>query len=183
MRKEDMTTFEFEGRIFHIEFLDDYDSSPPWKESDGHGPVSEWTCRDKKAGEWVLCEDYPSRRYYDFAEAMRIAKRDGWGAPPYGVGTKGERAVRAVTADFEYLRRWCTDQWKYVTLHIVLFNEDDDDILYEDYLGRVEYDYTSDGYWLEEARGLAANIMDEVRDQEQKMKIANRFREAMECGL
>lgn len=177
-----MTPFEFNGRTFHVELLDDDFCMAPWEENDGHGPVSDWTRRDKKAGEWVLCEERRMKRYYDFSEAMRMAKRDGWDTPPYGVGTKGERAVRAVMADFEYLRRWCNDQWKYVTLHVILF-DDDDDILYEDYLGSVEYDYTSDGYWLEEARGLAANIMDEVRDQEQKMKITNRFREAMECGL
>lgn len=181
MRKEDMINFEFEGRTFHVEVLDDDFCSPPWEEYDGHGPVSEWTRRDKKAGEWVLCEDKGSKRYYDFSEAMKMTKRDEWDSPPYGVGTKGERALRAVTADFEYLRRWCTDQWKYVTLHVVLFNGDD--ILYEDYLGRVEYDYTSDGYWLEAARELAAKVMYEVRDQERKMRVANRFREAMECGV
>jgi hypothetical protein len=57
------------------------------------------------------------------------------------------------------------------------------DIEYEDYLGGVEYDYSSNGYWLEAAKEMASEIMYEVKRQELKAKIANRFTEAMECGL
>jgi len=97
-----------------------------------------------------------------------------------------ERALRAVKADFEWLRKWCNDDWKYVTLHVILFGEVDEfgyaEVEYEDYLGRVEYDY-SNGYWLEAAKEMASEIMYEVKRQELKVKIANRFTEAMECGL
>lgn len=183
----DLTAFDYEGKTFHVKIMDDDCCEPPWEHCDGHGPVSDWTRRDKKAGEWVLCEDNGLKRYYDFAEAMRMAKEEGWDAKPYGVGTKGERALRAVTADFEWLRKWCNDDWKYVTLHVTLFGEVDEygyaDVEYEDYLGRVEYDYSSNGYWLEAAKEMASEIMWQVRDQEKKAKIANRFTEAMECGL
>lgn len=85
----------------------------PWEREDGHGPVSEWTTRDKRPGERVLSSDRSSKRYYDVQEAIAIAKRDGWDAKPYG-GTKGAKAVRAVEADFERLRQWCADEWRYV---------------------------------------------------------------------
>lgn len=182
-----LMTFDYEGKTFHVEIMDDDCCEPPWEHCDGHGPVSDWTRRDKKAGEWVLCEDRGSKRYYDFSEAMKMAKKEGWDAPPYGVGTKGERALRAVTADFEWLRKWCNDGWRYATLHVILFGEVDEygyaDIEYEDYLGGVEYDYSSNGYWLEVAKEIASEIMYEVKRQELKAKIANRFTEAMECGL
>ena len=65
----------------------DSDTGAPWSEHDGHGPVSDWTTRDKRPGELVLCSDRNSRRYYDFAEACRIARRDGWGWMPGKVTT------------------------------------------------------------------------------------------------
>lgn len=101
--------FTLEARI---EYDDDCDA--PWDRECGHGPVSDWTRRDKYAGERVLCQDRSSYRYYDFAEAVKIAKRDGWDAPPYKTGTKGEQAARAAEADFQRLRAWCDDQWHYV---------------------------------------------------------------------
>jgi len=92
----------------------DEDSGPPWKNNDGHGPVSEWTGRDKRPGEVVLHEDHGSKRYYDWQEAIKIAKRDGWDAKPYKTGTKGQQAARAVESDFRYLRAWCNNEWCYV---------------------------------------------------------------------
>jgi len=77
--------FRYVATVHH-----DSDMGPPWEEHDGHGPVSDWTGRDKRPGELVLCTDRGSRRYYDFAEACRIARRDIWGIPPKGL--KVERA-------------------------------------------------------------------------------------------
>lgn len=187
LKPYDLTSFDYEGKTFHVDIMDDDFCEAPWDRYDGHGPVSDWTRRDKKAGEWVLHVDGGFKRYYGFAEAMKVAKKEGWDAPPYGVGSKGEQALRAVTADFEWLRKWCNDDWKYVTLHVILFGEVDEygyaDIEYEDYLGGVEYDYSSNGYWLDAAKEIASEIMYEVKRQELKVKIANRFTEAMECGL
>lgn len=90
----------------------DDDMGEPWKEHDGHGPVSDWTRRDKRPGERVLIEDRGSRRYYDFAEAVKIARRDGWNAEPYSdTETAGERAAKAAEADFRNLKAWCNDEW------------------------------------------------------------------------
>jgi len=54
----------------------------PWDEECGHGDVSDWTTRDKLPGELVLSEDGRSKRFYDFAGACKIARRDGWGFLP-----------------------------------------------------------------------------------------------------
>lgn len=94
----------------------DSDMGPPWENAEGHGPVSDWTTRDKRPGERILSADGSLKRFYDVQEATAIAKRDGWDAPPYKTGTKGERAARAVQADFDNLREWCNDQWFYVGL-------------------------------------------------------------------
>ena len=94
----------------------------PWKEHDGHGPVSEWTTRDKRPGERILVADdrlySKMRRYYDVERAVTIAKRDGWDAPPYGEGTPGERAARAVERNFQALRAWCHDEWYWGSMHL-----------------------------------------------------------------
>lgn len=112
----DGDTIEHKGRTFTVEFPYDDSGRVPWEDCDGHGIVSEWTNRDKSPGERVLHSDRSSRRYYDVQETMKIALRDGWNAAPYDVPgeTKRQRAARAVDADFEYLRRWCNDQWSYV---------------------------------------------------------------------
>lgn len=104
-------TAEHNGHTITLEWHYDPDCEAPWEHEDGHGPVSDWTTRDKRPGELVLHSDRHSYRYYDYAEAIKIAKRDGWDAPPYKTGTKGERAHRAVMRDFEYLKDWCEDRW------------------------------------------------------------------------
>lgn len=76
-------TLEVDGFTVMATIHDDPDSGPPWKEHDCHGWVTRWTSRDKAPGELVLNEDHGSRRFYDFAGAVRLARRDGWGAKPY----------------------------------------------------------------------------------------------------
>jgi hypothetical protein len=68
-----------EGYVFKVFLVDDPDMEAPWDNADGHGPVSEWTQRDKRPGEWELNRDHGSKRFYDAQEANKIAKRDGWG--------------------------------------------------------------------------------------------------------
>ena len=101
--------FEVTATIHH-----DGDHGAPWEEEDGHGEVSEWTARDKRPGERVLISDRQSKRFYDFAGAVELAKRDGWDTPPYGTGTKGERAARAAEADYRNLKAWADNEWYYV---------------------------------------------------------------------
>jgi len=105
-------TIEHNGKKYVVELWRDEDMGPPWKEHDGHGVVSDWTGRAKAPGELVLAEDRGMRRYYDFAESVQIAKRDGWDTPPYDkADSPGRKAAKAARADYEYLRRWCNDDW------------------------------------------------------------------------
>ena len=72
--------FTYTATVHH----DSYHGAP-WDDCDGHGPVSDWTNRDKLPGELILTSHTRAgqRRYYDFAEACRIARRDGWGFLPH----------------------------------------------------------------------------------------------------
>jgi len=154
-----------------IKWYHDEDSGPPWEACDGHGPVSEWTTRDKRPGERLLCSDRNSKRYYDFAGAIKLAKKDGWDAPPYKTGTKGEQALRAVESDYEHLRRWCNDDWHYVGYQIEIEGQ-----IYEDSLWGIESDgmddVTKDAFaeaiaWLdrellESERAACSDIMTEA---------------------
>lgn len=101
----------------------DSDMEAPWEEHDGHGPVSGLVRRDKRPGERVLQAESRVAIYYDFAEAVRIAKRDGWlcGNPSHSHATKdgvyvkrGELAACAVKADFQRLRAWCRGEWEWI---------------------------------------------------------------------
>ncbi|QPZ53260.1 hypothetical protein AchV4_0053 [Achromobacter phage vB_AchrS_AchV4] len=125
----DGDTFEHKGRTFRVFIEYDDDGTPPWERADGHGPVSDWTSRDKRPGEWVLSSDRGSKRFYDAQEAARLARVDGWGlddnerarlAAKLGREPKpGEVRAEAVRRDFEFLRRWCADQWHYVGVAVV----------------------------------------------------------------
>jgi hypothetical protein len=117
-------TFEHKGYSFVARFYHDPNFGAPWEEHDGHGPVTDWTTRNKLPGERVLVSDRHWFKYYDWQEAMRIAKRDGWNAPPYEEGSKGQKAARAVQRDFEYLRGWCDGAWHWCGISVTLANED-----------------------------------------------------------
>lgn len=74
--------FTHNGKVYTATTERDDHTGAPWEEHDGHGEVSEWTTRAKLPGELVLSGDGPSKRFYDFAGACRIARRDGWGYLP-----------------------------------------------------------------------------------------------------
>lgn len=63
-------TKEHRGHTITLKWCFDYDCEAPWEHEDGHGPVSDWTTRDKAPGELVLNSDRRSYRYYDYAEAI-----------------------------------------------------------------------------------------------------------------
>ena len=113
------------GLRFRVNAEYDLYTAPPWEECDGHGHgiVSDWTTRAKKPGECILASDRSSHLFYDIAESIKIAKRDNWGAK---TGTKGEQAARAVNADFDYLRRYCADQWHYIGVIVTQIDENDE---------------------------------------------------------
>ncbi len=142
----------------------------PWKENDGHGPVSEWTTRDKRPGERVLSMDRHSKRFYDFAAAVEIAKRDRWDAPPYKTGTKGEQAVRAVESDFQFLKSWCADEWFYAVVSVSLLDVDGEEIA-ADWLRGVE---GKGDYW----RECAADMLNELIAQHSAETVERAYWEA-----
>lgn len=159
------------GLVIRIKTEHDQTHSAPWKECDGHGPVSEWTTRDKGPGERIISTDRRSHRFYDFAEAVKIAKRDGWGLTPEKLTalaakqthllTTGEIAVASVEADFEFLRGWCADEWQYIAITVSLENGDGQELA-SDSLGGVE---SFGNYWKEQAAEMA-NTLIEANEKE-----------------
>lgn len=139
-------TIEQHGATYLVEWFYDSDHGAPWEECDGHGVVSDWERRDKRPGEFILSSDRGSKRFYDFQATMAIAKRDGWNTAPYDWPTKGAQAQAAVMADYEYLRRWCNDQWHYCGI-VVTRMEDGEKTSDESSLWGIEEDgYLSFGY-------------------------------------
>lgn len=117
------------GHTFRVDRVYDQDLGEPWKEHDGHGIVSDWTTRDKRPGERVLRSDRGSKRYYDFAETVKIALKDGWSTEKARQTpdlSKKQIAAMAVEADFEYLRGWCNGEWHWCGLIVTLLEEDED---------------------------------------------------------
>jgi hypothetical protein len=135
---------------FKVEFTDDTGAGAPWGNSDGHGVVSEWTTRPKRAGELLLNQDRNSKRYYDFAEACRTALREGW-----DMATNKEQAAKAARADYEFLRAWCTDQWRYVIIDVTLLDEEGEPTEVRDALCGVE---TFNDYHETQARTMVDDL-------------------------
>lgn len=117
-------TREALGHTWTIEWIADHDSAAPWESEDGHGPVSDWTGRDKRPGELILHADRGSRRYYDFQAAVKQARAEGWNVAPYEWPTKGVQANNAAWTDFERLRDWCNDGWHYCGITVKLDGTD-----------------------------------------------------------
>lgn len=171
-------TMKYKGYLFTIEVDYDEFEEPPWLHCDGHGPVSDWTTRDKKPSEVVLWTVGGANLYYDFSRAMKKAKEERWDAAPYGQGTKGERAERAVRADIKYLRDYIDNVWVYVTLSVTLRGSG-----YTTSLGGVEYDYSENGHWMTEVHLMADELISNKLADLIAAKIASRFKDAMTCGL
>lgn len=146
----DGDTFKHRGYTFKVEFPYDTDMREPWSEADGHGTVSDWRSKDSKApGERVLCTDHGRARFYDFAGAVKTARKDKWGCKHSkmvdgtfvsGHDTPGTLAACAAESDFQYLKDWCEDRWHYLDVHVTLMkNEDEEDERNIDkWLGGVE---------------------------------------------
>lgn len=109
-------TLELDGFTLTATIHRDTDAGPPWENEDGHGPVSDWTRRDKKPGELVLSSDGAAgmKRFYDFAAACRIARAEQWGAAGDDGMTPRQKAAYAARADFQNLKGWANDDWSYV---------------------------------------------------------------------
>jgi hypothetical protein len=129
-----MKTITHQGHRIDLEWHDDDDARAPWKEADGHGPVSEWTTRDKLPGEWILNRDRTSHRFYDARQAQVIALKDNWGISPEETArlteslgrkaTRKEVAAAAVEFDFQYHYGWCHDEWRWMGYSITITTPD-----------------------------------------------------------
>jgi hypothetical protein len=148
-----MDTFTHNGREYAVTI--DAEDSPdaPWENSDGHGSVRKSLVphsrheSGKHPGERPLnrASGHDYQFYYDWAGAMKTARSDGWGLSESAVQTfirdnkreptRGEYVQLAVQSDFDYLRRYLDDQWRYVWVRLTLGD-------HEASLGYVEYDDT-----------------------------------------
>jgi hypothetical protein len=201
----DGDTFEHRGLRFRVQFPYDDHHGAPWEECDGHGPVSDWTTRDKRPGELILATEGRHRRYYDFQAAVALARSESWGFLPGKLETTRSgpewvarviseapgkwgcvlfearaidinAAVRAVyrmhrqtmTArqyaagaamlDFDFLRRFCNDDWHYVGVVVTLLDHEGEDVDDRSIWG---FDSDSRDYLTDTAHELADELADE----------------------
>lgn len=100
---DDSIAARHEGFLITAHIEADDDAQAPWNHEDGHGPVSDWTMRPMKSGEMILHQIGPTCRYYDYAEACKIAKRDGWSFAPNHIeiesGANGLHRAKALYTD------------------------------------------------------------------------------------
>jgi hypothetical protein len=168
---------------------------PPWKEYDGHGPVSDWRKSDSKSpGERPLITDRGLSLFYDWQEAIKLAKREGWGCrhrssgpngadfniPPKEHKTKGEERACSVQSDFDYCRRYAEDQWHWVGIVVILLDEEDKELGEDSCWG-----YSSDNhqYLNTEAREFAAHLIATARTETKRIALHNAEREADIYGV
>lgn len=119
----DVIQCEVGGFTCYAKLHDDDCQDAPWQRGEGHGDVSKHTRRSKRAGELVVYEDGATHRFYDFAGACRRARAEGWGMA--GGKLEGETArqyaARAARHDFEVLRAWCNDEWRYFGVEVTIY--------------------------------------------------------------
>jgi hypothetical protein len=145
-----------QGYSVRVKVEYDEHADAPWDMSDGCGPVSDWRSKASKApGERVLAEDHGRARFYDFAAAVKLARKDGWGAEGDAGMKPGEKAAHAAEKDFEFLRGWCTDQWHYVVVGVEVSRNGA--VLYMDYCGGIE---NLGDYWREFAADHANCVIE-----------------------
>jgi hypothetical protein len=152
-----LETFDLDagGRRFRAEVVADECSRAPWDEMDTLGEVSDWRYGQNKApGEIIIARDRGSQRVYDWAGAVRKARAEGM---------TGDWAVRAVRAEFDYFRRWCNDDWRFVGVAVFPLTDRGDELRsYEESLWGIESD--ADEYIRSTARDLALSIVAQLNE-------------------
>lgn len=144
----DCAEFTYRGRRWKARLRYDDAMGPPWKEHDGHGPVSEYESRSKKPGELIVCTSVSGRnRFYDFQTAVNMARTE-WGcADP----------AKAAREDFERMRAWCNDEWHWVGVIVCRTDKHGNELEPSDSLWGIESD--ADEYLSETAYELVRNIL------------------------
>jgi hypothetical protein len=157
MAKYNTDTYEQNGRHYRVEYEYDQDHGEPWKNDDGRGIVSDWTTRPKAPGERLLNDDHGSKRYFDFAGTLEKAKAEGWGVKDgkRENETANQYAVRAVEAEYEFLRAWCNDEWHYCGVIVTLLDDDHQETSYTESLWGVES-------WDDYPKTVVRELVDEI---------------------
>lgn len=123
--------YETPNHTIKVEWLEEYDNTPPWEFCDSLGEVSDWQYNHTKgSGEMILCKDRGSARYYDFAQAVANLRSQG---------LSGEDAHNGAMAEYNRFKAWCNDEWYYLTAKVTISGIDD----YEEYLGMIDSDYAA----------------------------------------
>lgn len=112
-------TITLNGRTYYVRHEPDDCTGYPWDNEDGHGPVirdirPHWLREGSKRPGWRplnIPDSNEYQFYYDWKEACRMARRDGWNAAPYDAPNRIQRAVQA---NFDYLRRFLAGDWMYI---------------------------------------------------------------------
>jgi hypothetical protein len=143
-------TITIDGREYEVTIKSDYDHDAPWIEECGHGPVTDWTRRRKGPSELVLCENRGEKRFYNFAEACRIARRDGWGWIPERVRVEKPIGYRLPTyrcGDFAIVSDDAKEAYAAIYAH---FREGKSAKEYAALAAQADYEHLRrwcDGYW------------------------------------
>lgn len=134
MGRTNATELQHRGLVFLVRHERDDHHGEPWKESDGHGRVTDWEPLDAGLDPQryrPLVERHSIGRYYDWEESLKIATRDKWGLSEVERDKLAERlhcvrptdaeiTERAVQLDYEFLRGWCQDDWWYIAVVVQL---------------------------------------------------------------
>ena len=102
------------------------DDIAPWGYCDNEADlITDWTRRDKKPGEMVLCKDHGHSRFFDYQKACKFALKEQWGSrDSLPTDTKKQIASKAALNLFNYWRSWFYDEWTYRYVEITLINPD-----------------------------------------------------------
>ena len=163
-------TIEVMGLKFAVTFDYDQDIGAPWDQADGHGPVRIGRKHrdgesDKSPGDRPMnCAGWrETQYYYEWAEACKLARKDGWNAEPFDAPNRVQRAVQA---DFDYLSAWITGDWHYVVVGVCQVDADDNEVGAWDYCGGVEtYSDYHHEFAREMAEGMAKQITREASER------------------
>jgi hypothetical protein len=151
------------GLKFRVHIEQDDTNDAPWEREDGHGPVRcvRKRAEGKRPGERILHENYPDIWLYDWQEASKIAKRDGWGGND------------PVQADFDRLLRWLRSDWCYVGVCVEIIDADGDALTekYDHALWGIESD--CEDYIGEVARELAEQAGKAYAEEAQRVAAVN----------
>lgn len=182
------------GLWFRVELQYDEDSGPPWEQGE------EGTMRSIRGKEEVGGGEYliAGGRSYDMwawtpPEDMDLTQlayelRDYHG---YSLAAAYDWARERIEKQRSYLEDWINDQWCYVGLIVTAYETEEDA---EEDCNEIEnescwgYDYGIDDTYLnEEANSridsMVATYTKQQEEAQHQEKVANRFHDAMECGI